>query len=84
MCALRLCFNLRTMRTLTLELMRDEGDSPTSRLVRRVVAFLARPRCETQILEAAQLILSNMVGEPLRAGSVTGRMRLACWATLPD
>ena len=46
-----------------LELMRGEGDFADFSVSSAVVAFLARPG-ETQILEAAQQILSNMVGEP--------------------
>ncbi len=46
-----------------LELMQDEGDFADFSVSSAVVAFLARPG-ETQILEAAQQILTNMVGEP--------------------
>jgi len=46
-----------------LELMQDEGDFADFSVTSAVVAFLARPG-ETQILEAAQQILTNMVGEP--------------------
>ncbi len=46
-----------------LELMRDEGDFADFSVSSAVVAFLARPG-ETQILEAAQQILTTMVGEP--------------------
>jgi AAA family ATP:ADP antiporter len=46
-----------------LELMQDEGDFADFSVSSAVVAFLARPG-ETQILEAAQQILNNMVGEP--------------------
>jgi AAA family ATP:ADP antiporter len=46
-----------------LELMQDEGDFADFSVSSAVVAFLARPG-ETQILEAAQQILANMVGEP--------------------
>jgi HEAT repeat protein len=45
-----------------LELMQDEGDFADFSVSSAVVAFLARPG-ETQILEAAQQILANMVGE---------------------
>jgi len=46
-----------------LELMQDEGDFADFSVSSAVVAFLARPG-ETQILEAAKQILTNMVGEP--------------------
>ena len=46
-----------------LELMQDEGDFADFSVSSAVVAFLARPG-ETQILEAAQQILTTMVGEP--------------------
>src|SRR5216684_4353249 len=46
-----------------LELMQDEGDFADFSVSSAVVAFLARPG-ETQILEAAQQILTAMVGEP--------------------
>ncbi|MGH9502883.1 MAG: Npt1/Npt2 family nucleotide transporter [Terriglobales bacterium] len=46
-----------------LELMQDEGDFADFSVSSAVVAFLARPG-ETQILEAAQQILTGMVGEP--------------------
>ena len=46
-----------------LELMRDEGDFADFSVCSAVVAFLARPG-KTQILEAAQQILTTMVGEP--------------------
>jgi AAA family ATP:ADP antiporter len=46
-----------------LELMQGEGDFADFSVSSAVVAFLARPG-ETQILEAAQQILNNMVGEP--------------------
>jgi ATP:ADP antiporter, AAA family len=46
-----------------LELMQDEGDFADFSVSSAVVAFLARPG-ETQVLEAAQQILTNMVGEP--------------------
>ena len=46
-----------------LELMHDEGDFADFSVSSAVVAFLARPG-ETQILEAAQQILTTMVGEP--------------------
>src|SRR6266446_3040707 len=46
-----------------LELMQDEGDFADFSVSSAVVAFLARPG-ETQILEAAQQILTSMVGEP--------------------
>ena len=45
-----------------LELMRGEGDFADFSVSSAVVAFLARPG-ETQILEAAQQILTTMVGE---------------------
>ena len=45
-----------------LELMQDEGDFADFSVSSAVVAFLARPG-ETQILEAAQQILTNMVGQ---------------------
>ena len=45
-----------------LELIKDEGDFADFSVSSAVVAFLARPG-ETQILEAAQQILANMVGE---------------------
>ena len=45
-----------------LELMQDEGDFADFSVSSAVVAFLARPG-ETQILEAAQQILTTMVGE---------------------
>jgi ATP:ADP antiporter, AAA family len=47
-----------------LELMQDEADFADFSVSSAVVAFLARPG-ETQILEAAQQILTSMVGEPL-------------------
>ncbi len=46
-----------------LELMQDEGDFADFSVSSAVVAFLARPG-ETQILEAAQQILTTMVGDP--------------------
>ncbi|HMJ21668.1 MAG TPA: Npt1/Npt2 family nucleotide transporter, partial [Terriglobales bacterium] len=46
-----------------LELMQDGGDFADFSVCSAVVAFLARPG-ETQILEAARQILTNMVGEP--------------------
>jgi len=46
-----------------LELMKDEGDFADFSVTSAVVAFLARPG-ETQILEAAQQILTTMVGNP--------------------
>jgi len=46
-----------------LELMQGEGDFADFSVTSAVVAFLARPG-KTQILEAAQQILNNMVGEP--------------------
>ncbi len=46
-----------------LELMQDEGDFADFSVTSAVVAYLARPG-ETQILEAAQQILTSMVGEP--------------------
>ena len=46
-----------------LELMQDESDFADFSVSSAVVAFLARPG-ETQILEAAQQILTAMVGEP--------------------
>jgi AAA family ATP:ADP antiporter len=46
-----------------LELMQDETDFADFSVSSAVVAFLARPG-ETQILEAAQQILTAMVGEP--------------------
>jgi len=46
-----------------LELMQDESDFSDFSVSSAVVAFLARPG-ETQILEAAQQILTTMVGEP--------------------
>ncbi|MGH9547408.1 MAG: Npt1/Npt2 family nucleotide transporter [Terriglobales bacterium] len=46
-----------------LELMQDEGDFADFSVSSAVVAYLARPG-ETQILEAAQQILTTMVGEP--------------------
>ena len=46
-----------------LELMNDEGDFADFSVTSAVVAFLARPG-ETQILEAAQQILTTMVGNP--------------------
>src|SRR6266478_3750465 len=49
-----------------LELMQDEGDFADFSVSSAVVAFLARPG-ETQILEAAQQILTGMVGEPGQA-----------------
>ncbi len=55
-----------------LELMQDEGDFADFSVSSAVVAFLARPG-ETQILEAAQQILTNMVGEPVaRAAAAPG------------
>ena len=47
-----------------LELMQDEADFADFSVSSAVVAYLARPG-ETQILEAAQQILTSMVGEPL-------------------
>ncbi len=46
-----------------LELIQDEGDFADFSVRSAVVAFLARPG-GTQILEAAQQILTTMVGEP--------------------
>ncbi len=46
-----------------LELIQDEGDFADFSVSSAVVAFLARPG-ETQILEAAQQILTTMVGDP--------------------
>ncbi len=46
-----------------LELIQDEGDFEDFSVRSAVVAFLARPG-ETQILEAAQQILTTMVNEP--------------------
>jgi len=46
-----------------LELIQDEGDFADFSVRSAVVAFLARPG-ETQILEAAQQILTTMVDEP--------------------
>jgi ATP:ADP antiporter, AAA family len=46
-----------------LELMQDEGDFADFSVTSAVVAFLARPG-EYQIIEAAQQILTSMVGEP--------------------
>jgi AAA family ATP:ADP antiporter len=46
-----------------LELMQDESDFADFSVSSAVVAFLARPG-ETQILEAAQQILTTMVGDP--------------------
>ncbi len=43
--------------------MRDEGDFADFSVSSAVVAFLARPG-EYQIIEAAQQILTSMVGEP--------------------
>src|SRR5216683_6710506 len=47
-----------------LELMQDEADFADFSVSSAVVAYLARPG-ETQILEAAQQILTSMVGEPV-------------------
>ena len=47
-----------------LELMQDEADFADFSVSSAVVAYLARPG-ETQILEAAQQILTTMVGDPL-------------------
>src|ERR1700736_3809393 len=47
-----------------LELMQDVSDFADFSVSSAVVAFLARPG-ETQILEAAQQILTSMVGEPV-------------------
>jgi AAA family ATP:ADP antiporter len=46
-----------------LELMQDESDFSDFSVSSAVVAYLARPG-ETQVLEAAQQILTTMVGEP--------------------